>query len=128
MALLRRLYQGNNGCCNKSIRLEQKGSNFERTVPDYFYRQDSEEVCQCFGCGNETASERAMVGRNLIRESVCYWANEYHVDGFRFDLMGIHDIVTMKEIRKALDGIDLSISYMENGWPYLQLPASGLWP
>lgn len=105
-----------------------KGSNFERTVPGYFYRQDSEgKFANASGCGNETASERAMV-RKFIIESVCYWANEYHVDGFRFDLMGIHDIVTMKEIRKALDGIDPTIFIYGEGWAAgtPQLPASEL--
>ncbi len=93
-----------------------KGSSFERTVPGYFYRKDENgNLANASGCGNETASERAMV-RKFIVESVCYWANEYHVDGFRFDLMGIHDIETMNAVRKALDKIDPSIYIYGEGW------------
>ena len=67
------------------------------------------------GCGNETASEQPMMRRFMI-ESVKYWVNEYHVDGFRFDLMGCHDIETMNTIRKALDDIDPSIFIYGEGW------------
>jgi pullulanase len=67
------------------------------------------------GCGNETASERPMV-RKFIIDSVIYWAIEYHIDGFRFDLMGIHDIQTMNEIRNALDLIDPGILIYGEGW------------
>lgn len=67
------------------------------------------------GCGNETASERAMM-RRFIVESVCYWVREYHVDGFRFDLMGLHDIETMKAVRSALDAIDPTIYIGGEGW------------
>ena len=93
-----------------------KGGNFERTVPGYFYRTDEEgKWANASGCGNETASERLMMRRFMI-ESVCYWAREYHIDGFRFDLMGIHDIETMNAIRKALDKIDPTICmYGEGG-------------
>ncbi len=102
-----------------------QGSNFELTVPGYFYRQASDGTfANASGCGNETASERSMV-RKFIVESVCYWANEYHVDGFRFDLMGIHDIETMKAVRQALDRIDPSIYIYGEGWAAgaPQLPA-----
>lgn len=93
-----------------------KGSNFERTVPGYFYRTDDEgKWANASGCGNETASERPMMRRFMI-ESVCYWAREYHIDGFRFDLMGIHDIETMNEIRRALDRIDPTIYIYGEGW------------
>ena len=93
-----------------------KGSSFERTVPGYFYRKDDEgNFANASGCGNETASERAMV-RKFIVESVCYWANEYHVDGFRFDLMGVHDIKTMNAVRDALDKIDPTIFVYGEGW------------
>lgn len=93
-----------------------KGNPFERTVPGYFYRRDDEgNLANASGCGNEVASERAMV-RKYIVESVCYWAKEYHVDGFRFDLMGIHDIETMNAVRKALDQIDPSIYIYGEGW------------
>ena len=93
-----------------------KGSAFERTVPGYFYRQDEDgKLANASGCGNETASERAMVRKYMV-ESVCYWAKEYHVDGFRFDLMGIHDIETMNAIREALNKIDPSIYIYGEGW------------
>ena len=93
-----------------------KRNPFERTVPGYFYRRDEAgNLANGSGCGNETASERAMV-RKYIVESVCYWAREYHVDGFRFDLMGIHDIETMNAVRKALDEIDPTIFIYGEGW------------
>lgn len=92
------------------------GSNFELTVPGYFYRHNTDgSFADASGCGNETASERAMV-RKFMLESVCYWVNEYHIDGFRFDLMGIHDIATMNAIRTALDKIDPSIFIYGEGW------------
>ena len=91
-------------------------SNFQLTVPGYFYRQnDDGTFANGSGCGNETASDREMV-RKFIVESVKYWVNEYHVDGFRFDLMGIHDIETMKAIRTELDKIDPSIFIYGEGW------------
>lgn len=105
-----------------------KGSNFERTVPGYFYRQNEKgEYADASACGNETASDRAMMRRFMV-ESVCYWAKEYHVDGFRFDLMGIHDIETMNAIRKALDAIDPSIYIYGEGWAAAapQLPTERL--
>ena len=93
-----------------------EGSNFERTVPGYFYRQTPEgSFANASACGNETASERAMV-RKFMVESVKYWVNEYHVDGFRFDLMGIHDLETMRAIRKAVDEIDPTIYIYGEGW------------
>lgn len=93
-----------------------KGSVFERTVPGYFYRKDEKgNWGNASGCGNETASEREMV-RKFIVESVSYWAKEYHVDGFRFDLMGVHDIATMNAVRKALDAIDPTIFVYGEGW------------
>lgn len=92
------------------------GGNFERTVPGYFYRSDDEgNFTNASGCGNETASERPMM-RKFMVESVAYWAKEYHIDGFRFDLMGIHDIETMNAIRKALDAIDPTIYIYGEGW------------
>ena len=81
-------------------------SNFELTVPGYCYRfNDDGTFANGSGCGNETASEREMVRRYIV-ESVKHWVKEYHVDGFRFDLMGIHDIETMKAVRTDLDKID----------------------
>ena len=103
-----------------------RGSNFERTVPGYFYRTTSDGLTgDASGCGNETASERPMM-RKFMVESVCYWAKEYHIDGFRFDLMGIHDVETMKAIRKALDAIDPTIYILGEGWTAgkAQLPDS----
>lgn len=91
-------------------------SAFERTAPGYFYRQRNDgTLADASACGNETASDRAMMRKYMI-ESVCYWANEYHIDGFRFDLMGIHDIETMNQIRKALDRIDPTIFIYGEGW------------
>ena len=91
-------------------------SNFERTVPGYFYRQTKDgKPANGSGCGNKTASDRAMMRKYMV-ESVLYWINEYHIDGFRFDLMGIHDIETMNEIRAAVDKIDPSIFIYGEGW------------
>lgn len=91
-------------------------SNFNLTVPGYFYRHNADgSYSDASGCGNETASERAMV-RHYIVESVKFWAKEYHIDGFRFDLMGIHDIETMNRIREELSKIDPTIFiYGEGG-------------
>ena len=91
-------------------------SNFEKTVPRYFYRFDSQgKYANASGCGNETASNRDMMRKFMI-ESIQYWVNEYHVDGFRFDLMGIHDIETMNCIRTELDKIDPTIFIYGEGW------------
>ena len=120
-------------------------SNFQRTYPDYYYRftenslqfTDDDSAAQeglankstvnrklstvnkkysnGSGCGNETASEQPMMRRFML-ESVKYWINEYHIDGFRFDLMGVHDIETMNEIRKAVDAIDPTIFIYGEGW------------
>ena len=91
-------------------------SNFEKTVPGYFYRFNPEgKYADASGCGNETASDRTMMRKYMV-ESVLHWVNEYHIDGFRFDLMGIHDIETMNEIRAALDKIDPSIFVYGEGW------------
>lgn len=91
-------------------------SNFERTVPGYFYRQRPDgTLADASACGNETASNRPMMRKYMI-ESVLYWINEYHIDGFRFDLMGIHDIETMNEIRKAASAIDPTIFIYGEGW------------
>lgn len=91
-------------------------SNFDLTVPGYFYRQNPDgSYSNASGCGNETASEREMVRRYII-ESVKFWAKEYHIDGFRFDLMGIHDIETMNRLREELMKIDPSIIVYGEGW------------
>lgn len=91
-------------------------SNFTLTVPGYFYRHNPDGTySDGSGCGNETASEREMVRRFII-ESVKYWAREYHIDGFRFDLMGIHDIETMNRLREELTRIDPAIFIYGEGW------------
>ena len=91
-------------------------SNFQRTYPDYFYRKTAEgQYSNGSGCGNETASEKPMMRKFMI-ESVKYWINEYHIDGFRFDLMGVHDIETMNAIRKAVNEIDPSLFIYGEGW------------
>lgn len=91
-------------------------SNFNLTVPGYFYRQNPDGTySNASGCGNETASEREMV-RHYIIESVKFWAKEYHIDGFRFDLMGIHDIETMNRLRGELLKIDPTIFVYGEGW------------
>ena len=93
-----------------------KNSNFQRVNPDYYYRKTADgKYSDGSGCGNETASEKALM-REYMLESVKYWVNEYHIDGFRFDLMGVHDIVTMNDIRAAVDQIDPSIYIYGEGW------------
>lgn len=104
------------------------GSNFERTAPGYFYRQCPDGTyADASACGNETASDRPMM-RKYIVESVLHWAREYHIDGFRFDLMGIHDIRTMNEVRAALTALDPSIIVYGEGWAAQapQLPQDSL--
>ena len=118
-------------------------SNFQKTYPDYYYRaypqplpkggesgqtQEDKSVgtpslgegkglvySNGSGCGNETASEQPMMRRFMI-ESVKYWINEYHIDGFRFDLMGVHDIETMNIIRDEVNKIDPTIFIYGEGW------------
>ena len=91
-------------------------SPFELTVPGYFFRMKEDgSFADGSGCGNETASEKEMMRRYIV-ESVCRWAREYHIDGFRFDLMGIHDIETMNAVRSALDKIDPDILVYGEGW------------
>lgn len=91
-------------------------SPFERTVPGYFFRMNPDgSYANGSACGNETASEREMMRRYIV-ESVCWWAEEYHIDGFRFDLMGIHDTETMNAVREALDRIDPTILVYGEGW------------
>jgi len=91
-------------------------SPFARSVPGYYYRQNADgKFSDATGCGNETASERAMMQKYII-ESVCYWAQEYHVDGFRFDLMGVHDIETMNLLSAALHKINPNVFIYGEGW------------
>ncbi len=89
---------------------------FERTVPGYFFRmREDGSFADGSACGNETASDREMMRRFMV-ESVCWWVEEYHIDGFRFDLMGIHDIETMNAIRAAVSEIDPSVLIYGEGW------------
>jgi pullulanase len=91
-------------------------SNFNQFVPGYFYRHTAKGAySNATACGNETASESAMMRKYMI-ESVVYWAKEYHMDGFRFDLMGVHDIETMNDISAALHKIDPTIFIYGEGW------------
>lgn len=93
-----------------------EGSNFQLTWPDYYYRKNADGTySNGSGCGNETASEKPLM-RQFMIESVRYWIDEYHVDGFRFDLMGVHDIETMNAIRKEVDKIDPTIYIYGEGW------------
>lgn len=91
-------------------------SLFNQLVPGYYYRQNEDgSFANASACGNETASDRAMV-RKFIVESVKYWVEEYHIDGFRFDLMAIHDIETMNAVAEALKAIDPTIIVYGEGW------------
>lgn len=95
---------------------ENDGSNFSLTAPGYFYRHRPDgSYSDASGCGNETASDREMM-RDFIVNSVKYWAKEYHIDGFRFDLMAIHDTETMNEVTKALKEISPDIFVYGEGW------------
>ncbi|WP_055428243.1 type I pullulanase [Bifidobacterium aesculapii] len=89
---------------------------FNQTVPGYYFRYDANgNLLSNSGCGNDVASERAMA-RKYIVDSVKYWATQYNVDGFRFDLMGLLDQTTMKQVRAALDEIDPGILVIGEGW------------
>lgn len=88
---------------------------FQKCVPDYYYRKDENGYTDASACGNEVASEKPMV-RKFIVDSVTYWAKEYHIDGFRFDLMGILDMETMKAVRAALDEISPKLLVYGEGW------------
>ncbi len=91
-------------------------SNFSLTAPGYYYRHRQDgSYSDASGCGNETASERQQM-RNYIVNSVKYWAEEYHIDGFRFDLMAIHDTETMNEVAKTLKQVNPHIFIYGEGW------------
>jgi pullulanase len=102
-------------------------SYFNQTVPGYYYRQKPNGAfSNASGCGNEIATERSMV-RKYIVDSLAYWATEFHVDGFRFDLMGIYDLETMNQIRSRLDTISPSILLYGEGWAADQSPIDENW-
>ncbi len=93
-----------------------KDSVFNQTVPGYFYRQKSDgSFANASGCGNELATERFMV-RKYIIDSLKYWVQEYHIDGFRFDLMGIYDIKTMNLIKTELQKVKPGLLIYGEGW------------
>ncbi len=94
---------------------------YQKIVPDYFFRMDGNKFSDASACGNETASNHLMV-RKFMVDSLRYWAEEYHIDGFRFDLMAIHDITTMNEIRKALNEVDENILIYGEGWTAEESP------
>lgn len=89
---------------------------FNELVPGYYYRQNADgSFSNATACGNETASERTMM-RKFMLESVLYWVKEYHIDGFRFDLMGVHDIETMNLLSSALHQVKPDILLYGEGW------------
>lgn len=95
---------------------ENDGSNFELTAPGYYHRHwDDGRYSDASGCGNETASDRQQM-RDYIINSVKYWADEYHIDGFRFDLMAIHDTETMNQVAAELKKTNPSIFVYGEGW------------
>ena len=89
--------------------------SFNKTVPGYYFRYKDGALNGNSGCGNDTASERQMM-RKYILDSVKYWATNYNLDGFRFDLMGLIDLKTMQEVRAELNKIDPSIIVLGEGW------------
>ena len=94
------------------------GSNFQKTYPGYYFRHRPDGTySDGSGCGNETASEKPLM-REFMVESVKYWVNEYHIDGFRFDLMGLYDVDTMNELRAALDALPGGRSILMYGEPW----------
>lgn len=91
---------------------------FQRMVPDYYYRIHKDgSYANGSACGNDTASEREMFRRFMV-DSVCYWAKEYHIDGFRFDLMGLHDVETMNTIRRQLNTLPGGEEILMYGEPW----------
>ncbi len=91
-------------------------SSFNKIVPYYYYRlNDDGSNSSASGCGNDTASERYMFSKFMV-DSVSYWAKEYHLDGFRFDLMGLHDLETMRKIEEAVHAINPNAIIYGEGW------------
>lgn len=94
----------------------ENDNNFEKIFPGYYFRlHEDGSLVKGSGCENDTASEHSMM-RKFIMDSVIYWAKEYHIDGFRFDLMGLHDITTMNIIRQKLDKFERKIMMYGEGW------------
>ena len=101
---------------NHTYSCDKDDSCFQASVPDYYYRLNKDGTfSNGSGCGNEVATERAMA-RKYIIDSCRYWVDEYHVDGFRFDLMGLMDVETMNLIRDNLDEVDPRITTWGEGW------------
>ena len=99
-------------------------SNFNKTVPYYYYREEEDGTyCNGSACGNDTASERKMYQKYMI-DSELYWLNEYHVDGFRFDLMGLHDTETMNLIREAINKSENGKDIIIYGEPWSAGPSN----
>ena len=91
-------------------------SSFHRIVPYYYYRYNANgSNSNASGCGNDTASERYMYGKFMV-DSVSYWINEYNLDGFRFDLMGLHDLETMREVEAAVHAVNPNAIIYGEGW------------
>ena len=90
--------------------------NLNKVVPYYYYRYESDgKNTNASGCGNDTASERAMFSKYMV-DSCAYWVKEYHLDGLRFDLMGLHDVETMQKVEHAVHGINPSAIIYGEGW------------
>lgn len=107
---------------------ESETSWFNLTVPGYYHRENEDGTfSNGSGCGNETASERTMC-RKYIIDSLIYWATEYHIDGFRFDLMGLHDVETMNLIREALDNLPGGRNILLYGEPWCGGPSALRFP
>lgn len=95
-----------------------KGSAFDRTVPNYYYRMNRDgSFSNGSGCGNDVATERKMASKYIV-DSVTYWAKEYHIDGFRFDLMGLIDVKTMNAVRSSLDKLPNGEKLLMYGEPW----------
>ena len=101
-------------------------SNFSKIVPYYYYRYNGAELSNGSGCGNETASDRVMF-RKFMVDSVKYWAEEYHLDGFRFDLMALHDVETMQAIETAVHEINPKAIIYGEGWTGGSTPLNANW-